>query len=1143
MRNLTNTKAASVLVVGAGISGIRSALDLAEMNYRVFLIDKSPRMGGILSQLDHQFPTDRCGMCKMLPTFGRGASSQFCLRKGLFHENIEILLGTEMTALEGEPGNFRATLSSAPSFIDAEKCIGCGQCSSACGVEVPDDFNMGLTMRKAVYLPVPHNIPNRFVIDTAACTRCGECEKACPTGAIELRSGARRGFRVLVVDDELVVRDSLKEWLVVEGFSVDMAQSGEDAIEMLSANDYGLMLLDIKMPGMHGVEVLKVAKGMKEELPVLIMTAYATVETAVKAMKIGALDYLMKPFDIDALITKVVQQYESTVPVAGRVVEVGAVIMAAGSGFCDPAEASDTFGYNLPNVITSLQFERLISGTGPHAGRLLRPGDGKPARKIAWLQCIGSRDLQQKADYCSSVCCMFSIKEALLAKSRSGGAVDTAIFYMDMRTFGRDFQRYRDSAEKDSGVRFARSRVHTIDLEEDGSLRLHYMDAECRQHEEVFDMVVLAAGQRPPKGSEALAALAGIELSPDGFCRTEDFFPSITTREGVLAGGSFSGLKDVSESVIQAGAASLEASRLIHSKGGSPGIEDREGPVFRDVSRELPAPAVILCTCGGTLARTLDAESLQTGLARWSPDIRIFQIDRVCTQAGRDELAEYIKSSGSNMIVIGACMPCLYGRMLVDLGKETGLFPTLMDVVDIRAPIFPGKDTDPGGVTKQIESALRMSIEKLREARPVPPTNRRIIQKALVIGAGIAGMTAALAIADHGFEVDLVEKETLLGGQVRNLHRTLGGIETADLLERSISRVEAHEKITVHKGAAVIDSQPHAGFNFLTTIEIEDKRRLHLEHGVTILATGGKEAPAKDYCYGQTEAVLTQHELETRLANGTLDPAALRSVAMIQCAGSREEGRNYCSRVCCSSALKNALYLKRQNPEVDVYIFYRDMMTYGFLETYYTQARRERIFFIQYTPGAKPDVSLAQGGAVRVAARDPILGRDIVLEPDLVVLSTGIVPNDHRKLADLFGIELNEDGFFTEAEYKWQPVNSRKRGIFICGTANSPRSIPESIAMAQAAALRALVMLGRQQAYAGETVAEVRHSLCSLCERCVSACPYDARRRNEEEDVIEIDELACQGCGSCAAICPNGASVVRGWGDRQFMAMLDAALD
>ncbi|MHC1724465.1 MAG: response regulator [Syntrophobacteraceae bacterium] len=1135
-----DTKTGSALVIGAGVSGIRSALDLAEMDYRVFLIDKAPQLGGTLSQLDYQFPSDHCGMCKMLPTTDRDASSQFCLRKGLFHKNIEIMLGTELAALEGNPGNFRATLTTAPSFIDAERCIGCAECSSVCPVEVPDDFNAGLTRRKAVYLPVPHNIPNRYVVDMAACTRCGECQKVCPTGAINLRLDARRTFRVLVVDDELILRESLRDWLIEEGFSVDMAESGKAAVELLSQNEYGLMLLDIKMPGMDGVEVLTVAKEMRETLPVIMMTAYATVETAVDAMKIGALDYLMKPFDIEALISKVVQQYERTLTVTERQVEVGAVIMATGSGFADPSQGLNTYEYKvLPNVITSIEFERLISGTGPNAGKLLRPSDGKPAVKIAWLQCVGSRNLQQNADYCSSVCCMFSIKEALLAKSRMSGEADTAIFYMDMRTFGKDFQRYRDTAERELGVRFVRSRVHSVEPGAEGSLRLHYMDAGGRDKDESFDLVVLAAGQKPPAGSEALAELSGIELNQWGFCRTGDFSPSRTSKEGIFAGGSFSGLKDISESLIQAGSASVEASTLIHSKGGSLRIPGREETAHRDVSRERQRAAVALCTCGGALAG--HAETLAAELGRWTPGTQCFEIEQICTEQGWSRLSAKLKESGSNTITIGACMPCAYGRKLTELGHEIGLSPALMDVVDIRTPALRDHANPDPADQKHIEALLKMSLEKLRGANPLPSSPQMVTQRALVIGGGIAGMTAALAIADHGFKVELVEKSDTLGGLARHIQETIDGISVEDLLEKRIAEVESHPNISVHTGGSVIHSQPSEG-NFLTTIEVKDKGPQQLEHGAVILATGGREAQPKAYCYGQSEAILTQHELEARLKNGVIKPAQLKSVAMIQCVGSREEGRNYCSRVCCTSALKNALHLKEKNPELDIVLFYRDIMTYGFLETHYTRARREGIIFIQYTPERKPDVSVTDGH-IQITANDPILGRDIVIEPDLLVLATGIVPDDQRTLAGLLGIELNEDGFFREAEYKWQPVNSRRRGVFLCGVAHSPRSIPESIAMAQAAAQRALGMLNREKTEAGSLVAHVRHSLCSLCERCVSACPYNARRRNEDEDIIEIDQLACQGCGSCASICPNSASFIQGFEDRQMMAMLDAALE
>lgn len=1137
------TKTGSALVIGAGISGIRSALDLAEMNYRVFLIDKSPHMGGILSQLDYQFPSDHCGMCRMLPTVNRDAASQFCLRKGLYHENIEIMLGTEMTAIEGEQGNFRVTLRSAPLSVDPEKCIGCGKCGTVCPVDVPDEFNAGLVSRKAIYLPVPHNIPNHFTIDPAACTRCGACEKVCPTGAIDLKLHARRKFRVLVVDDELVVRDSLKEWLGMEGFSVDMAESGKAAIELIAANEYGLMLLDVKMPGMDGVEVLKTTKDMRPDLPVLMMTAYATVETAVEAMKLGARDYLLKPFDIEALVAKVVQQYEGTIQANERRVEVGAVVMAGGAAFSDPVQGINTYEYKvLPNIVTSIQFERLISGTGPNAGKLLRPSDGKPAQKIAWLQCVGSRNLLENADFCSSVCCMFSIKEALLAKSRTDGAVDTAIFYMDMRTFGKDYQVYRDAAEKDAGVRFIRSRVHSVEPGDDGSVCIHYVNAGGHEQEEIFDIAVLAAGQRPPVGSGALAELSGVELNQWGFCKTEGLFSSRTSKSGVFAGGSFAGLKDISDSVIQAGSASLEASTLIHSKGGGLRLPDQNKGILRDVSRELPMVAVALCTCEGTLSKALDMDALHAELSSGGRIVRVFEIERACTRDGWAALVDNLRESGANRIVVGACMPCLYGKRLSKLGKEIGLSTSLMDIVDIRTPLFPREGGEIDGAAGQIGARLRMSIEKLRGANPARPSSRRVVQKALVVGGGIAGMTAALGIADHGFKVVLLEKTESLGGVARRIVRSLDGTSIRDLIEKTAARVESHPNITVYKNATVIHSHGLEG-NFHTTIELEDGAGELVDHGATILATGGNEAVARSYCYGKSEAILTQHELEDRLGSGALDPASLRSVAMIQCVGSREPGRNYCSRICCSSALKNALYLKERNPELAVYIFYRDIMAYGFLETYYTRARREGIIFLQYNPEQKPEVVLQGDGGIRITALDPVLGRDIRLEPDALILSTGIVPGDQRALAEIFGIDVNEDGFFREVDYKWQPVNSRKRGVFICGLAHSPRSVPESIAMAQAAAQRALAMLNRDCIPVANMVAEVRHTLCSLCERCVSACPYDARWRNEEEDRIEVDELACQGCGACAAVCPNSASVLRGYNDRQVLAMLDAALE
>ena len=518
-------KLGKALVVGAGISGIRSALDLAEYGYGVTLIDRKAHMGGILSQLDHQFPSNHCGMCKMLPLVKRDQSGQFCLRKGLFHENIDILLNTELIDLSGEPGSFSVTLREKPTWVDPDQCVGCGACEAVCPIEVADAFNQGLCTHKAIYLPIPHTIPNPYVIDLAACNHCGACEKVCPTQAIHLSLEKRKAFRILVVDDELIVRDSLKEWLADENFDVDTAESGAMALEKLSQQSFNLMLTDIKMPGMDGVELLKKAKEIFADMPVLMMTAFATVETAVDAMKIGARDYLMKPFDPEKMIVDVVQIFEEVQAGEPRILEVGAVVLSGGADYFDPAEAKNIYDYQTnPNVITTLELERLLSGTGPTQGQMMRPHDGKPITKIAWIQCVGSRDIQCDADFCSSVCCMVAIKEALLVKQKLKTPVETTLFYMDMRTFAKSFQRYRDSAEQDHGVRFQRARIHSIMPDSNSADPvIRYVQTDGSVQNETFDLVVLTVGQRPATGSQELSQLLEIPLNPWGLSRPPCF--------------------------------------------------------------------------------------------------------------------------------------------------------------------------------------------------------------------------------------------------------------------------------------------------------------------------------------------------------------------------------------------------------------------------------------------------------------------------------------------------------------------------------------------------------------------------------------------------------------------------------------------
>jgi len=1139
-------KIGTAMVVGAGISGIRTALDLAETGYGVTLIDKAPHIGGVLSQLDYQFPTDHCGMCKMLPLVDRDASSQYCLRKGLFHENIDILLSTELISVSGEPGNFEVTLRQKPKWVDPKLCIGCRACEEVCPVEVPDDFNKGLTNRKAIYLPVPHAIPNTYMIDPVACTRCGACEPVCPTSAIKLSQQERKKFRILVVDDELIVRDSLKEILDEEGYTVEMAESGPKALEELSKQPYQLMLLDIKMPGMDGVEVLQKAKETHPDLSVVMMTAYATVETAVEAMKIGALEYLIKPFEPGALIPMVLRIYEDFEVATARKMEVGALVLSGGTAYFDPSDGKNTFGYGIfPNVVTSLEFERICSGTGPSQGRLLRPSDGKPIRKVAWIQCVGSRDLQLDSDYCSNICCMYAIKEALLAKDKTDGKIEPVIFYMDMRTFGKTFQRYRDQAESVHGVRFERARIHSIIPDRNsGDLLLGYADSSGKRHEENFDMVVLAVGQRPTPETKGLAEQVGIELNSWGFAQTAPFSLTQTSQGGIVVGGSFSGLKDISESVIQASAAAANASRVIHSTGGGLALQPSLPPPNTDILRENPKILVALCTCGESLSRIVENEDFEKDLL-WDPAVnQVETIGQTCTEQGWERLVELVEAHKPNRLLIGACLPYLYARKIRELGRQVNLDPSLMDVVEIRP-----KDLAQSSELKAQSglsafsfqlSALKMSIAKLKRMDPAPVETIKIQQRALIVGGGIAGMTAALTIAEHGFPVDLVEQSEQLGGNLCWIQKTLEGHPVQPLLEETVQKVEKHPLVNVHTQSHVVTTFGQVG-NFFTTLEHAENGLQTVAHGIAILATGGTEASTASYGHGTSEAILTQKELEGKLRDEPIDPLSLKTVVMIQCVDSREEPRNFCSRVCCGNALKQALYLKSQNPHVAIYILYRDMMCYGFTETYYTQARKAGVFFIQYDKDNKPVVEPVDG-IVRVTVDEPIIGKKVTIEADLVVLATGIQPNIPKDLADGFGAGTDPDGFFQEAESKWRPVDSLNEGIFACGLAHSPRSIAEAIATSEAAAQRSLRILTKEQLRSGKVVAKVKHSICSQCERCIDACPYGARRLDIETEKLEVNAVRCQGCGSCAVVCPNSASYLEGFPEQQMLEVIDAAM-
>jgi len=1146
-----NKAIGKTLVAGAGLSGIRSALDLAETGYKVLLIDTSDHIGGLLCQLDNQFPTSKCGYCRMLPMFDRDNSSQHCLRKGIFHENIEILLSTQLMSVEGEPGDFSVTLKQNPSLIDSSLCTGCGECERICPVLVKDSFNEGLTKRKAVYLPSPQSFSNTYTIDYTACTRCGECEKICPTGAIKFTEQEREKFKILVVDDEKIVRDSMKEWLKEEGFSVTTADSGQKALDLMEETPFNMMLTDIKMPGMDGVELLAKAKEKNEDLCVIMMTAYAAVDSAVEAMKQGALDYLTKPFDPDVLISMTKKVYHEFEIAEARVEQVDALILAGGTQFFKPEMGKNPYGYGvLPGVVTGMEFERLISGTGPGKGKLIHPKTGKPVRKIAWFQCVGSRDIQSGAGFCSSVCCMISIKEAILAKEKFGSDLEATLFYMDMRTFGKSFDEYRQTAQDKNQVRFVRARIHSLDenlKKDDGGLLARYVDLQGNVHEDEFDLIVLATGQRPSEQMTEVVVKNNMETNQWGFVETEPFSLVKTASPGILSGGSLSGLKDISESVTCASAAALEACKIMHETGKQTiDTIDTDGMTAGDLAvlaRETPRILTVVCSCGNDLSQRIDLETLKLQLNRIPETESVEIMDKFCTEEGRQALIDRIQKTTPNRLVLGACLPCIHKQKIKELGKASGLHSSLVESLDMMSILNQYPELKADEMTQRIISELKILISRARFKNPVPKERLDSNQNALVVGGGIAGITAALSIADCGYHVDLVEKNEKIGGNLLWMDKTVDGLDIQAYLDEKIKQIEAHDQITLHKKTKIESVTHHPG-EFVTFLKKEDEPDEPgetLRHGVTLLATGGSQAPLELGGNDASKKVVTQKEFEIAVYNHEIDPEKLNTVVMIQCSGTRDEKRNYCSRVCCVRALKNALFLKETNPDIQVYILYRDMMSYGFYEEYYTEAKKKGVIFFQYDAANKP-VTQIQEDAVLVKTYDLLLDMPVEIETDCVIHATGILPDLPAVLADQYGAELDTFHFFREADSKFRPVDSMNYRVFSCGLSLKPCTIEEAVASAEASAIRAIRILSHARLISGKRVADTRTATCSLCEMCVDTCPYGARSVDRVEERIVIDPAACQGCGVCAAVCPSGSAILEGLDSRQMLDAIDMVL-
>jgi heterodisulfide reductase subunit A len=1005
----------SVLVVGAGIGGIKASIDLAESGFKVHLVDESPFIGGTLTQLDCQFPTNDCGMCKMLPSFGSEFCSDLCLRRGLDHPNIDIITNAGLKGLEGEPGRFEALVMKKAKLVDPERCIACNLCEDVCPIEVGHLFNQGLSKRKAIYIQHLSAIPSIYTIDVENCNKCGECVKICPTTAIDLS-----------LDDE-----------------------------------------DVKM-------------------------------------------------------------------------DVGAIILALGFEPFDPTEVSALHYSEFQNVVTALEFERLLSGTGPNMDRTLyRISDNKTPRKIAFIQCVGSRD--ESRNYCPNTCCMHSLKEAMMVKELYP-EMDVTIFFMDMRAFGKGYHRYYEEAQR-MGIKFVRSRVADIWEEDNHNLRVNFVDEGDEPKHETFEMVVLATGQNPPKKAKELGDILGIKLDRYGFCKPMKGSPIETSKLGIFVCGSFSGPKDIPDTITEASAAAAIAGSLLRTNGDKMEMKGENGMVvkeetveeekIKDVEKE--GIGIFICKCESCVAHAIIIDELLNFSKSLPGVIHVEDMDFLCLEL--EEASKKMLDANVGKVVFAACAPYPFEVKFKRALASAGINPSQLEIVNLREGCA-WVHVDKQEATDKAKTLIAMVNQKLRGQEYLETSVKPVVPKALAIGGGISGMVCALRIAETGYAVDIVEKTKVLGGNASHVYHTIDGLDVQKFLKDNMEKTEKNELITVYKNSEVLSISGRAG-GFMAEIKTPSGQE-KIEYGTVIVATGANELMPHEYLYKEHESVITQRELEKRIID---DALKAKIIVMIQCVGLRDDERHYCGRICCAHAIKNALNIKEIDPKAEVHILYRDMMTYGFTEEYYIKAKEMGVNFIRYELEAKPEVKVEKG-KLNVKVEDIVLGEDILINPDLLVLSLGPSPENNKALLKVFetDLKLDEDGFFSEANIKFRPVDFLTHGIYVCGLAHSPGTLVESIAQAEAAAGRALTILSKKEMLSRRLISEVNERWCVGCEACITACPYDARILDSDKRVAMVVDALCQGCGMCAVVCPSGAAKLKGYKEKQMMAMIDEAV-
>jgi len=828
-------------------------------------------------------------------------------------------------------------------------------------------------------------------------------------------------------------------------------------------------------------------------------------------------------------------------------IKVGAIILAPGFEPFDPAVKDEYHYGEFANVVTSMDYERLMCATGPYEGEILRASDKKHPHKIAWIQCVGSRRVTPgENSYCSAVCCTYTQKQVILTKDHNSEA-ECVIFHNDIRSYGKDFERFYQRAENLPGVRFIRSYTSIVKEDpETGNVTVRYSTPDDGVKEEEFDMVVLSIGLNPPADYADMARKFGVELSSHNFCRVGTANPMETSRRGIYVSGAFQGPIDIPESVFSASGAGAQCGELLDYRRGKL-TRERVYPQERDVSQEEPRIGVFVCHCGANIGRIVDVPST-VDYCLTLPNVVYAQEQLFsCATNSAKEITDITKEKGLNRVIVAACSPRTLEPLFRDTLREAGINQYYYEMANIREHNSWVHSKEKEEATQKAKDIIRMSVARARHLAPLQEFDLPVNKAALVVGGGIAGMTCALSIAEQRHEVYLVEKDTKLGGTARRIYHTLDGMDVQAFLADLVGKVYKHPLVHVYTGAEITDAAGYIG-NFITRVK-SDRGETEIKHGATVIATGADVYRPSEYLYGEDDRVMTHLELDERISQGDEKVIKARGLVMIQCVGCRNEDRNYCSRVCCCESVKNALKLKELNPEIDIYILFRDMRTYGLNEDYYRDASESDIKFIRYETQDRPRVEPGESEdgrpVLKVTLTDYILGKDLQIDADIIALAAAVVPSGTTgDVAGLFKVTLSPDGFFKEAHVKLRPVEFATDGVYLCGMAHYPKLIPETINQAYGAAGRVLTLLSHDTVTASGSVCEVNEAKCMGCGACVSACTYSALelRETKQGKKAIVNPVLCKGDGLCNAKCPTGAIQLKHFTDEEILSEIDAAV-